>query len=384
MPERERFGHVADAPPGRGGRFSGPATQEREREESRARRRFTVDALFADTRPRAVGVSDLPNAKEIRLDRIVPDPEQPRRTFDPDKLRELADSIAGEGVLQPIVVRYDLDQDAYVIVHGERRWRASTLAARETIPAIVREVPAERRLIHQLMENIVRDDLNAVDRAAALRALKTQLGEPPWEQVAAAVGIRRSRLFQLLGTEKLPESAREDIRAGRLSEKQSRPLHGLSAARQEALREWIVTNHLSAGESNALARRLKRLPESTPEDAAAARTALAQLTAPMSMEASLGPDGSSTLTMLQAIRDAAAGHPGATAHLRALADRAGAPGFSAAQLDRGIGALAGILARVDLAKALPAAPRRNLTALRDALTALIEQSPSEQHRTPRR
>ncbi|HEX5498132.1 MAG TPA: ParB/RepB/Spo0J family partition protein, partial [Thermomicrobiales bacterium] len=186
------------------------------------RKRFTVDALFADHRPQAVGVADLANAKEIRLDRIEPDPDQPRRTFDDEKLAELSASIRREGVLQPIAVRYDAGRDAYVVLHGERRWRAARDAGLEAIPALVRDVPAERRLLQQLMENIVRDDLNAVDRAAALRALKAQLGDATWETVAEAVGIRRSRLFQLLGTEKLPEPARDDIRAGRLSEKQSR------------------------------------------------------------------------------------------------------------------------------------------------------------------
>ncbi|MEA2583361.1 MAG: ParB family transcriptional regulator, chromosome partitioning protein, partial [Thermomicrobiales bacterium] len=170
------------------------------------KRRFTVDALFADHRPQAVGVEDLPTAKEIRLDRIEADPDQPRRTFDAARLAELAASIGIEGVLQPIVVRYDEARDVYVIVHGERRWRASRQAGLATIPALVRDVPEERRLIQQLMENVVREDLNAVDRAAALRSLKSQLGDAPWEQVAEAVGIRRSRLFQLLGTEKLPKS----------------------------------------------------------------------------------------------------------------------------------------------------------------------------------
>ncbi|MGI8643989.1 MAG: ParB/RepB/Spo0J family partition protein, partial [Thermomicrobiales bacterium] len=181
------------------------------------RRRFTVDSLFVDNRPQAVGVSDLPTGKEIRLDRIEADPDQPRQTFDEAKLAELAASIRREGVLQPIAVSYDADRDVYVVIHGERRLRAAKLAGIDVIPAVVRDVPDGRRLIQQLMENIVRDDLNAVDRAAALRALKKQLDDAPWEQVAEAVGIRRSRLFQLLGTEKLPDRAREDIREGRLS-----------------------------------------------------------------------------------------------------------------------------------------------------------------------
>src|SRR5215211_1237135 len=240
----------------------------------KGRRRFTVDALFTDHRPQAVGVEDLPTAKEIRMERIEADPEQPRRTFDPDRLDELAASIQREGVLQPIAVRYDHDRDVYVVVHGERRLRAARQAGLVAIPAIVREVPHDRRLVQQLMENIVRDDLNAVDRAAALRTLKTQLGDAPWEAVAEMVGIRRSRLFQLIGTEKLPPAAREDIRAGRLSEKQSRALQGLSPARQEALRERILADDLGVGEATALARHLKQTPASEPEGIAAARATL--------------------------------------------------------------------------------------------------------------
>ena len=225
---------------------------------AKGRRRFTVDALFTDHRPQAVGVEDLPTAKEIRLERIEADPEQPRRTFDPDRLEELTASIRREGVLQPIAVRYDADRDVYVVVHGERRLRAARQAGLAAIPAIVREVPQDRRLVQQLMENIVRDDLNAVDRAAALRTLKTQLGDAPWEAVAEMVGIRRSRLFQLIGTEKLPDHVRDDIRGGRLSEKQSRALQGLPAGHQEALHEAIIRYEFSAEEAMRTARALKR------------------------------------------------------------------------------------------------------------------------------
>ena len=231
------------------------------------RRRFTVDSLFTDTRPQAVGVRDLVEAKEIQLERIRSDPTQPRQTFDQDKLEELAASIRLEGVLQPIVVRYEPGRDIYFVVHGDRRLRASRLAGVTSIPALVRDVPVERRLIQQLMENIVRDDLNALDRASALRALKAQLRDAPWEAVAEAVGIRRSRLFQLLGTEKLPEAAQEDIRAGRLSEKQSRALQGLPATAQEALREAIVAESIPAEEATRLARSLRE--EDLPEDPAA-------------------------------------------------------------------------------------------------------------------
>jgi ParB family transcriptional regulator, chromosome partitioning protein len=226
----------------------------------KGRRKFTVDALFEDTSPRAVGVRDLFDAKEINVDRIVPDPEQPRQTFDEDTLGELADSIRQEGMLQPIAVRYDESEDRYVIVHGDRRWRAARMAGLSTVPAVVRDVPAERRLIHQLMENVVREDLNAVDRAAALRALKRQMNDAPWERVAEAVGIRRSRLFQLLSTEKLAEPVQDLIRDGSLSEKQTRPLQGLSPEAQEILAGLLASGQATEQSVRDVSRDLREDP----------------------------------------------------------------------------------------------------------------------------
>lgn len=232
------------------------------------RRRFTVEDLLADTSPQARGTRELAEAREIALDRIEPDPEQPRRVFDPERLEELAASIRLQGVLQPIAVRYDTIRDRYIIIHGERRWRAAQLAGLATIPAIVREVSEEQRLIQQLMENILREDLNALDRAAALRRLKQQLGDVPWEQVAEAVGIKRSRLFQLLATEKLPEPVQEAIRSGQLSEKQTRPLQGLPEPVQMRLAELIIQEGLQQREIERLARVLRASPElaSLPKD----------------------------------------------------------------------------------------------------------------------
>ncbi len=225
------------------------------------RRRFTVDDLLADTSPQARGTRELAEAREIAIDRIEPDPEQPRRSFDAERLEELAASIRLQGVLQPIAVRYDAARDRYVIIHGERRWRAAQLAGLTAIPAIVREVSQEQRLIQQLMENILREDLNALDRAAALRRLKQQLGDASWEQVAEAVGIKRSRLFQLLATEKLPEPVQEAIRRGRLSEKQTRPLHGLPEPLQVALAQLAEGERLAQAEIERLARALRASPE---------------------------------------------------------------------------------------------------------------------------
>jgi ParB family chromosome partitioning protein len=332
------------------------------------RRRFTVDALFADHRPQAVGVADLPTAKEIRLDRIEPDPAQPRRTFDSARLDELAASIAIEGVLQPIVVRYDAPRDVYVIVHGERRWRAGRQAGLSAIPAIVRDVPDDRRLIQQLMENVAREDLNAVDRAAALRALKMQLGEAPWEQVAEAVGIRRSRLFQLLGTAKLPDSIQEDIRAGRLSEKQSRALQGLPPGHQQALRDAILADDLPAEEALRLARALRAAR--VPDDPPAAAAALAALRA--GTPHSPAPAEDETATLLAAVAAAASGDRAERAALARTADAYGLPSYDPDRLRAEVLALARTLARAPAAELRPGTPAHAaLAALYGALDAAL-------------
>lgn len=239
------------------------------------RRRFNVDDLFTDTRPRAAGVSDLLDAKEIQLDRIEPDPDQPRNSFDQAGLEELAASIRAEGILQPISVRYDDDRDVYVIVHGERRWRAAQMAGLDAIPAIVRDVSGNRVLLQQLMENIVREDLNALDRAVALRTLKEQMDDAPWDQVAEAVGIRRSRLFQLLGTEKLSDGFRDLLRQGVVSEKQTRGVQRLSEEIQEELASRLQSGALDATDLDVAARAVR---DATTVEEARARLDLAAAT----------------------------------------------------------------------------------------------------------
>ena len=203
------------------------------------------------------GVYPLSMAKEIRLDRIRPDPDQPRRSMNPEGLEELAASIKQEGILQPIAVQYvDQGEDGYfMLTHGERRWRAAQMAGLERIPAIIREETDDTtKLVRQLMENIQREDLNAVDRAEALKGLKEHLDNPSWETVAERVGIKRSRLFQLLDVTKQPEAIQEDIRAGRLTEKHSRALQRAPEPFREELHQAIIDNELSAAEATAIAK----------------------------------------------------------------------------------------------------------------------------------
>lgn len=338
------------------------------------RKRFTVDTLFSDTRPQAVGVKDLVEAKRVAIDRIHPDPSQPRRTFDPDRLDELAASIGVEGVLQPIVVRFDADNDRYVIVHGERRWRASKKVGLTELPAIVRDVPVERRLLQQLMENVIRDDLNAVDRAAALRALRSQMGDPAWEVVADAVGIKRSRLFQLLGTGKLNPAAREDIQRGRLSEKQSRALQGLSSAKQEALRNLIVEQNLPAQAAMRLARAYKGIDVAPPDDIEAATRTLLQVHG-FVFAKSDDQLQAQTRVLLGAIRNAASGSSKAKGQLKSLASTLDATSFKEERFSQQLNAIAKSLASIPSWDApRSAVVDSHLRDLRDALDALLAES----------
>jgi ParB family chromosome partitioning protein len=260
-----------------------------------------------------------------------------------------------------------------VIVHGERRWRACRQAGLAAIPAIVREVPADRRLIQQLMENIVRDDLNAIDRAAALRALKAQLGDATWDQVAEAVGIRRSRLLQLLGTEKLPDRVQDDIRAGRLSEKQSRALQGLPPGQQEALREAIIEHELSAEDAMRLARQLKAAQ--LPDDYAATVEALTGFRARPSDTTEETAPASDTGMLLAAIAAAATGSRADRKALTAAAKAAKARPYRPERLQTEVLALAKTLSRAreqDVSAETPA--YQSLAALRDTLDALLRRA----------
>lgn len=333
-----------------------------EKATPRRNRRFTVNDLFTDTRPQATGVQELADAREIDLNRIEADPDQPRRSFDEDRLEELAASIRAEGVLQPIAVRYESERDVYIVLHGERRWRASQRAGLKSIPALVRDVPEERRLLQQLMENVVREDLNAVDRASALRTLKQQMGDVGWDAVAEAVGIKRSRLFQLLGTEKLPETAQDDIRKGKLSEKQSRALQGLQSSYQEALRSLIVENQLSEKVASRIARAIKAtdtgevVSNSTAEEQVHTLMALIE-------PADFDAINTQTQTLLASVQQGQSSE---------LAKLLGVPRFDEQRVAKEIGSLARSLTRTDAHQLeMSAATRTNLEHLRQAIDAIL-------------
>jgi probable chromosome-partitioning protein parB len=189
--------------------------------------------------------------REIPLAQIRADDGQPRRQFDDEALQELADSITEHGVLQPIVV---VPQDGeFIIVAGERRYRASQLAGLETIPAIVRTLSAQNRLELALIENLQRRDLNPLETATAFAKLRDQFNLS-LEQIAARVGKRSaSAVSNTMRLLKLPKSVQKAVYNGELSEGQARPLIGLEEEEALKIVHLVITRGLSARQIEELA-----------------------------------------------------------------------------------------------------------------------------------
>ncbi len=171
----------------------------------------------------------------------------------------------------PILVRYDSAADMYVVIDGERRWRAAKIAGLEKMPAVVveKEQSGSERLIDQLTANIQREDLNDVDRAEGLKRLKAAMHNAPWDQVADIVGIKRSRIYQLLDLldpAKVTDGEREAIQRGTLSEKGVRSvLRHLSGSKREGLQRMMEEDKLSVQEATAAKDALVANPHITDE-----------------------------------------------------------------------------------------------------------------------
>ena len=165
---------------------------------------------------------DKSQLKELKISDISPDPEQPRRHFNKEKLEELANSIRIHGVLQPIVVIRK--NSKFLIVAGERRYRASRLAGLERVPAVVRELSDQNRLELSLIENIQRDNLNVLEMAEAYLKLREQFNLTAKEIGERVGGRSESAVLNTLRLLKLPQIVKDYIISGKLKEGQARPL----------------------------------------------------------------------------------------------------------------------------------------------------------------
>lgn len=182
--------------------------------------------------------------QEIPIAQIRPNPFQPRRQFDEESLRELAESIRQMGVIQPIIVRQESAED-YVLVAGERRLRAAQMAGLTAIPAIVRSPSEQQMLEMALVENVQREDINPVDAALAYKRLMDEFGLT-MEQVAQRVGKSVPAISNTIRLLQLPEYILETIRNGALSEGHGRALLMVrDAVHQRQLWQEILSDNLS-------------------------------------------------------------------------------------------------------------------------------------------
>ena len=206
-----------------------------------------LDALLIEN-----SVSDELSTSTLPINDIIPNKEQPRKTFDEAALGELADSIAQHGVLQPLLVR-PLPTGGYQLVAGERRWRASRIAGLKEVPVIVKELTDTEAMQLAIIENLQREDLNPIEEAEGLQALIDKCGFNQ-EEVAVSVGKSRPAITNSLRLLKLPEEVRDMTRNGEISAGHARALLALdSPALMLEVAEQIVSRKLTVRDVERLA-----------------------------------------------------------------------------------------------------------------------------------
>jgi ParB family chromosome partitioning protein len=190
---------------------------------------------------------------EVDVDAIVPGPMQPRTHFDEGSLEGLADSIRSHGIVQPLLVRRQ--DERYELIAGERRWRAARLAGLTKVPVVVRDVPDKDLLEIALIENIQRENLNAIEEAQAYKRLIETVGLTQ-EELAARVGRDRSYITNYLRLLKLPEDLQKLVVEGRLSTGHARTILGLSHVDlQRKVARQVIDGGLSVRATEHLVRK---------------------------------------------------------------------------------------------------------------------------------
>ena len=213
-----------------------------------------LEALFEDSRDDSKS-----GVTTVRLSEIEPNLSQPRKQFDEEALSELADSIAAHGVLQPLLIR-PTSGGTYQIVAGERRWRAARLAGLTEVPALIREINDEEMDQLALIENLQREDLNAVETAQGYRRLMDKYGMTQ-EQLSEAVGKSRPAIANTLRILSLPEEILPMVANGSLSAGHAKAILSAPEERREALAKKIAAEGLSVREAERLAAKKEKPAE---------------------------------------------------------------------------------------------------------------------------
>jgi len=211
-----------------------------------------TDAITTGSEAAPIGEAN--SRSELPVDLIQRGKYQPRRDIEPESLRELADSIIAQGVIQPISVRPVADQ-RYEIIAGERRWRAAQLAGLDVIPVVIRDVSDQAAIAMALIENIQREDLNPIEEAVSLQRLQSEF-DLTQQEVATAVGKSRSTVANLLRLMTLQEDVQRLVEHGDLEMGHARALLGLAGANQSQAARTVVSKGLSVRQTEALVRHL--------------------------------------------------------------------------------------------------------------------------------
>jgi ParB family chromosome partitioning protein len=212
-----------------------------------------LDALLGGDEPAAAPTSTDQQA-ELKIDLLQPGKYQPRTQMSEMALKELADSIKTQGIMQPILVR-PVGGGQYEIIAGERRWRAARIAGLSAVPVLVRAVPDDAALVMALIENIQREDLNALEQANGIQRLVTEFGITH-DKAAEMVGRSRSAVTNLLRLLGLAEPVRDLVQQGRLDMGHARALLALSGMQQIETARLIAERGMSVRDTEKLVGRL--------------------------------------------------------------------------------------------------------------------------------
>ena len=219
-----------------------------------------LDALLSGEQTAAR--TDTDEQTQLGVDALQPGKYQPRTHMDEPALRELADSIKSQGVMQPILVR-PVGSGRYEIIAGERRWRAARIAGLETVPVLVRAVPDNAALAMALIENIQREDLNPLEQANGIQRLITEFGITH-ERAAEMVGRSRSAVTNLVRLLSLAAPVRELLQQGKLDMGHARALLALSGLQQIETARMIAARGMSVRDTERVVARLMKAARGKP------------------------------------------------------------------------------------------------------------------------
>ncbi|MFD1913648.1 ParB/RepB/Spo0J family partition protein [Halodurantibacterium flavum] len=229
-----------------------------------------LSALMADVQLDARPSEDRSKRADLSVpvEKVFPNPDQPRRHFAREALEELAASIREKGIIQPLIVRRrEAEPSTYEIVAGERRWRAAQIAQLHEVPVLVRELSDTEVLEVAIIENIQRADLNPVEEAMSYRQLMTRFGHTQ-EKLAEALSKSRSHIANLMRLLQLPEEVQAYLREGKLTAGHARAL--ITSENPAELARQVIARELSVRETEALVKKPKPAPSERRERAGGA------------------------------------------------------------------------------------------------------------------